>query len=340
VLISQAPEFWWKPRTAAAIAMWPLSLPYGMIAAWRMRNAKPAPAPLPVICVGNVTVGGSGKTPLAIELARTARARGLKAGFITRGHGGSIRTTRLALAEDTATEAGDEALLLLRHGPVAVGDDRLRAASLLKEAGADIAIMDDGFQSRAITIDHALIAVDARRGAGNGLVFPAGPLRAPLAAQIAFADQFIVTGEGGMAATIVRPAARAGKPVSSASFEAKPGHKLRDRRVLAFAGIADPGKFFATLEGLGARVVQTRAFPDHHPFAEEELVELLRLCTAGDLHPVTTEKDAGRLAAAGRAGAALLQEATILAVRLKTMNDNALNLAISQALERFARRTR
>jgi tetraacyldisaccharide 4'-kinase len=292
-----------------------------------MQNSKPQRAPLPVICVGNFTVGGSGKTPLAIALAKAAKTQGFKPGFITRGHGGTVKQTRLANEQDTASTIGDEAILLTRVAPVAIGTDRLAGAKLLAEAGCTIAIMDDGFQSRSIIIDHAVVAVDARRGAGNGFVIPAGPLRAPLNRQMPFADQLVVVGEGEAGDEVVRMAARAAKPVSRASLNPRNIGKVKGQRIMAFAGIADPEKFYATLRSMGANIVQTRSFPDHHPFSDAELRSLKD--DAGGLALVTTEKDAVRLPEAFQA------EVITIPVQIVFSDDAVMKRAFDDAVRRF-----
>ena len=235
-----------------------------------MRDVVSARAPLPVICIGNFTVGGSGKTPLALALAKSAKANGFKPGFITRGHGGTVKQTRLANDGDTFATIGDEAILLARAAPVAVGADRLTGARLLADLGCTLAIMDDGFQSRKISVNYSIVAVDARRGIGNGYTMPSGPLRAPLHVQMPFADQIVVVGDGEGGDAVVRVASRAAKPVARAML--KPGNigKVKGKTLFAFAGIADPEKFYATLKNMGAIISKTRSFPDHHAFSNAE----------------------------------------------------------------------
>ena len=294
-----------------------------------MRRGIPARAPLPVICVGNFTVGGSGKTPLALAVAKAAKTAGFKPGFITRGHGGTVKQTRLADEKDTAATIGDEAMLLARAAPVAVGSDRLAGAKLLAKTGCTIAIMDDGFQSRSIAIDHAMIAVDARRGIGNGYVVPSGPLRAPLNMQLPLADQLVVVGDGDNGDNVVRVASRAGKPVARATL--KPGNigKVKGKKIFAFAGIADPEKFYATLRSIGATIVETRSFPDHHAFSKAELQSLLN--DAGDLLLVTTEKDAVRIS-----GFQPLEEILItIPVQVQIHDDAVMKRAFDEATKRF-----
>jgi tetraacyldisaccharide 4'-kinase len=250
---------------------------------------------VPVLCVGNFTVGGAGKTPVSIALAKHAKQMGLKPGFLSRGHGGNFRKPHVVdRLNDGARHVGDEPLLLSEHAPVAISPNRAAAARLLLEKhSCDLLIMDDGFQSARIHIDYALVVIDARHGLGNGHVIPGGPLRARLADQLLYADALLKMGEGTGADAVVRTVARAGKPI----FEARnhPSGDLIGRRLLAFAGIGHPQKFFDSVVEAGGTVVLTRSFPDHHFYAEDELAELIQMARADGLTLLTTAKDAARL---------------------------------------------
>lgn len=253
-----------------------------------------------MLCVGNFTVGGSGKTPVAIALARQAAEMGRKPGFLSRGHGGSSPVPRIVdPAADSARNVGDEPLLLAVHAPVAVSPDRAAAARLLGERGCDFFIMDDGFQSARIRIDYALLVVDARHGIGNGKVLPAGPLRVSVADQLRYADAVLRMGEGRAADHVLQAASRAGKPVFGAVSRPRDPARFAGRRVLAFAGIGHPDKFFETLRQTGAEVVATRPFPDHHFYTMDELRGLADAARTQNLGMVTTAKDAARFAGTG-----------------------------------------
>ncbi|NJR13625.1 MAG: tetraacyldisaccharide 4'-kinase [Phyllobacteriaceae bacterium] len=337
---AEPPHFWWTAPQWRSTALLPAAWIYGAVAGARLRKVHIPVATLPVLCVGNYTVGGSGKTPLAIALAATAKTLGHKPGFLTRGHGGTLNAPRLVdpLA-DTAAMVGDEAMLLARHGPVAAGVDRHAASGLLAEAGCTIAIMDDGFQSRRTAIDYAVLAIDARRGIGNGRIVPAGPLRAPLAQQIGLTDMLVVVGEGQGADKVVRLAARAGKPVVPASLKARKPKGLRNDAVLAFAGNwTDPAKFFDTLSALGVNVKATRAFPDHHPFTDEEIGILLDDAGALGANLITTEKDAVRLGGDSPVRLRLRDALTVLPVKLTTPLDGVFERAIQETVRRFSLR--
>lgn len=296
-MIGESPPFWWQRPDWRAYALSPLSALYGRIASSRMHKAARLAVPAPVLCVGNFTVGGSGKTPVTAAMARAARAAGLRPGIISRGHGGSVRAPHLVDPHhDQARHVGDEPLLLARETPVAVSRDRAAAAKLLIETGCDFLVMDDGFQSARIAIDHALLVVGAGQGVGNGHVIPGGPLRAPVTDQLRFADAVLRLGEGVAADEIVRKAARAGKALYDAHVRPVDGGRLAGRRFLAFAGIAHPGRFFETLSACGAQVEVRRVFGDHHVYAADELRDLEATAKRANLELVTTEKDAVRLA--------------------------------------------
>lgn len=299
-MASEAPPFWWEKPDWRAYGLWPISLVYGAIASRNMRRAPRTPVAVPVLCVGNFTVGGTGKTPTAITLARAARARGLLPGFLSRGHGGSFSQPHVVdHRHDSAKLVGDEPLLLAEHAPVAVTPNRAAGAKLLIEQGCTFLIMDDGFQSARICIDYALAVIDARHGAGNRFVIPAGPLRAPLLEQLRFADALLCMGKGDAANDAVRIAARAGKPIFEAATRATNAAKVKGNRYLAFAGIGHPDRFFDTAAASGAHLSLTRAFGDHHTYQSEEIAELESTARKADLLLLTTAKDAARLRQAG-----------------------------------------
>jgi tetraacyldisaccharide 4'-kinase len=295
-VVSEAPPFWWKKADWRAGLLSPFSVAYAALARRNLLNASREKVAAPVLCVGNLTVGGAGKTPVAIALAVEARETGLKPGFLSRGHGGSHSAPHLVdLAHDRARHVGDEPLLLARHAPVVVTRNRAAGARLLIEKGCDFLILDDGFQSARIHFDYALIVVDARRGIGNGHIIPGGPLRARLVDQMPYADAVLTVGEGSGADHVVRMAARAGKPVFSARQRPLAGSGIAGRRVLAFAGIGDPVKFFRTVEDAGGEIALKRAFPDHHFYAPDELADLVGTAEKRGLELATTAKDAARI---------------------------------------------
>lgn len=291
-----APRFWWRAPGWQAAALAPLGWAYGAVAAHRLDRAPRERMPVPVLCVGNFTVGGTGKTPVAIALVKAAGAMGLRPGVLSRGHGGSGHGVRLVdLARDHAADVGDEPLLIAAHAPVAVGRDRAAGARLLLEKRCDFLVMDDGFQSARIAIDLALLLVDRRFGLGNEFCLPAGPLRAPVTRQLAHAGALLAMGEGEAGAAILSDAEAAGLPVFAATLVPTEPHGLQGRAVLAFAGIGHPEKFFRSVEEAGGDLRRRRSFPDHHPFAAQELDGLLGQARAEKLDLVTTAKDLARL---------------------------------------------
>lgn len=296
----RAPRFWFKPRpTLLARLLQPAGWVYGQTTARRMRETGER-AGAPTICVGNFVAGGAGKTPAAIALARLLIAEGRRVAFLTRGYGGAERVEPLLVDPNVHNAAivGDEPLLLAKVAPCWVGPDRARSARRAVEAGANALVLDDGLQNPGLAKDLAFAVVDGETGFGNGLCVPAGPLRAPLAAQLPFVKALIVLGiEDSAAARIA--ALAPGKPLIRASLEpdALAAAPLIGREVVAFAGIARPQKFYATLRRVGAQIVMTRDFADHHPYTSREIEALIE--EAGDRGALlaTTEKDLARLGA-------------------------------------------
>ena len=272
---------------------------------------------LPVLCIGNPTVGGAGKTPAAIALGRAALEAGLRPGFLSRGYGRSGRGTVLVDPNrHRASEVGDEPLLLAAYAPTVVASDRVTGAELLARQGIDLVIMDDGFQSRTVEPDMAILVVDGARGVGNGRVLPAGPLRAPLDIQLQRADAVLAVDSGAgvqAAKAVVDKAAGFVVPVVNGRIMVEGGEALRGRGVFAFSGLADPAKFVRSLEQAGARVRGRRDFADHHPFTRAEIEALLSEAATLGAVPVTTAKDMARIRGLGVGeGVAVLDIAMVL----------------------------
>ncbi len=338
-MVSEAPPFWWDKPGWQAWALAPFSFLYGKVAGKRMRTAKRASVPVPVICIGNFTVGGAGKTPTAIAITHAALAKGLKPGFLSRGYGGTLDVTTLVDADHhRSVDVGDEPLLLARVATTVISRRRVEGAQRLVREGVDFIIMDDGFQSARLTLDYALVVIDTGRGIGNGHMVPGGPVRAPLDEQMRQASAILKVGNGHAADAIIRTAARAAKPIFVAAIEPRSQPHLAGRQVLAFAGIADPGKFYRTVEQLGGDIVVKRPFPDHHHFSEDELADLAAEAEKRDLLPVTTSKDAVRLNGHQGHGPELLWKSLIVEIDMVFDDPNAAGVMIDTAFENFRKR--
>ncbi len=291
------PAFWYRPRSLPSCALWPLGALYGAITERRMLR-QGADAGIPVICVGNYHVGGAGKTPTVLALTRLLRELGETPVVLSRGYGGRLQgPVMVDRTRHTAADIGDEPLMMARDVPVAVARDRLDGVALAKSQGATVILMDDGFQNPRLLKDASLIVIDSERGLGNGQVFPAGPLRAPLKAQLDRTDALVLIGDGRAANEVAAELAKRDKPELRARLkpDAASLAQLFGKNVLAFAGIGDPERFFRTLRVSGIEVARTRPFADHHMFSREEIAALAADAEREQLTLVTTEKDLARL---------------------------------------------
>jgi tetraacyldisaccharide 4'-kinase len=328
------PDFWWKKPGLASALLSPLALVYGTVTGSRMRRAG-FRAAVPVVCIGNFTLGGTGKTPVAIAVAKLLSAQGEKPVFLSRGYGGTLAgPVQVDPKRHRNADVGDEPLLLARQAPAVVARDRAAGARLAQELGASVIVMDDGLQNPALAKDVSLCAVDARRGFGNARVFPAGPLRAPLATQFARVQALLLIGNGAAGTRSMALARERQCPVLRARLEpsATALKSIGRRNVLAFAGIGDPEKFFTTLATAGITAQAEESFPDHHPYSEDDAVRLLARCTAEKLVPVTTEKDWVRLS--GLDGARAQLAAAALTVPVTLIHDESLGGLLRDALKK------
>lgn len=301
----RAPAFWYAPPGTAgsvltAALLTPASLAWTAATRWRLSGTRSWRAPLPVVCVGNLVAGGAGKTPVVLDLLARLRRDGLEAHALSRGHGGRLPgPLRVDPARHTAAEVGDEPLLLAASAPAWIARDRADGARAAAADGAGALVLDDGFQNPGLAKDLSLLVVDGETGVGNGRVIPAGPLREPVADGLARAQALLLLGEDRRG---IADLCRGRLPVLRGRLVPEPqaAAALAGRRVLAFAGIGRPEKFFRTLEALGADIAARIPFPDHHPFTPAELRALLDRAAALDALAVTTEKDMVRLPAALR----------------------------------------
>lgn len=320
---SLEPDWWYQDEARwPARLLSPVAALVGGIATARLKNANPYRSRLPVICVGNFTVGGSGKTPMALFLARLLRAEGRQPWFLSRGYGGRLKgPLEVDVAVHTAADVGDEPLLLAAAAPTVIARNRREGARRIESVAPSdaVIIMDDGLQNTSLGKDLAIALVDAVRGFGNGFVLPAGPLRAPLDAQIGLAGLIVLTGRSNTGTSALAQNLRTltNAPIVSARTEpADPPHMFRGRRVLAYAGIANPDRFFQMLTSLGAIVAESRAFADHHAFSDSEARELLDSARRTGADLVTTEKDFIRLSGARGARAELRKRSMKLAIQM------------------------
>ncbi len=337
--LDEAPPFWWQKNSWQGYALSPASYVYGRIAARRMDMIASAKVNVPVICVGNFIVGGAGKTPTVHMLANYAKSLGYKVGILSRGHGGAITNpTIINLEKHNAHDVGDEALLHAENSLTVISANRIAGAKLLVEHDCTVIIMDDGFQNPGLHKDFNLVLIDAKRGLGNGFSMPGGPMRVPFKHQLLHTDAVFITGEGDAADKAIRKAARAGKPVFHSHTEVKGRSEYKGEQVLAFAGIADPSKFFDTLKSIGVEIKSEKMFGDHHVFTEEECAELIDRSTEQKLKLFTTQKDAARLKDMGEAQNKVLELCEVIQIAVKPEDPAMLKRVFNIALDRFKAR--
>lgn len=295
------PRFWsnapgspgWQAR-----ALGPASV-FWRAGAWaRGLTARARPGGVPVVCVGNLTAGGAGKTPMVAALMQRLAGQGITAHVVSRGHGGLTRgPSRVAPDRHEVRDVGDEALMLAALGTVWVSRDRAAGVRAAAAEGAQIVLLDDGHQNPRVHKDVSIVMVDAGQGFGNGRLIPAGPLREPVQSGLARAHLVVLVGgvEDRRAAIARWPELERVRPLGAELMPLPTGLPLAGERVVAFAGIGRPEKFFETLRGMGAEVVATHAFPDHHVYRPSILKRLIADARKADAILVTTEKDAVRL---------------------------------------------
>lgn len=324
------PEFWKADARgrdsalALRAALTPLAWAYAWAGARRYATVRPHHASIPVVCVGNLTVGGAGKTPLA----RAVRKRlGPHAHTLSRGYGGRIAGPLRVTPDMDAREVGDEPLLHARDGPAWIARDRVAGARAAANAGAHVIVMDDGYQNPTLAKDLSVLAFDTGYGVGNGQVFPAGPLREPVARGLARADAIVLIGDiQGEPPDWLPPSYT--RPILHARLT--PTAELPDAPLLAFAGLARPEKFFDTLRDAGGQLEDAIPFPDHHQFEADDLELLWKMATERGARLITTEKDAARLPEDWRARVA------VLPVEAQFADEAALEALLAPVRQRMA----
>ncbi len=323
----RAPEFW-QQRGGASTLLAPAGRLYAIAGRILRHRHTPWRSPVPVVCVGNVVVGGAGKTPLALSIGARLRARGRVAHFLSRGYGGRLTgPVRVDSDHHDAHEVGDEPLLLADVAPTWIAHDRAAAAKVAVDAGADVLVMDDGLQNQTLAKTHSLLVVDGSYGFGNGRVVPAGPLREPVIDALDRTDQVVIVGPDELGLSVQL---KLHVPVLNVSLVVPPdaAAAISGRRVIAFAGIARPKKFLQTLSQVGCEIVSTFEFADHHFYSPNEVMEIVESANRLNATPVTTTKDAARLPALAR------PMVKVLPIEVAWPNEGALDQMLDQALAR------
>ncbi|MCF6272723.1 MAG: tetraacyldisaccharide 4'-kinase [Rhodobacteraceae bacterium] len=298
----KSPDFWieGKARHPWALLLSPLSRLWALAAARRLRKGPWERVGVPVICVGNINAGGTGKTPTVLALAEYLAAQGVAAHVVSKGYGGQeIGPLRVNEMKHTAAQVGDEPLLMAAFCPTWVAKDRVLGAKAAIKAGAEVILLDDGFQNPALHKDLSLVVVDAEAGFGNGRVMPAGPLREPVEVGLARGDVVVSIGLAKAQAELGRmwPAINRRPRLKARLEPLRTGMDWKDQRVIAFAGIGRPAKFFKTLKEAGAEIVAAHSFADHAVYPDAVLRRLLKESRQKNAQLATTEKDAARLPA-------------------------------------------
>jgi tetraacyldisaccharide 4'-kinase len=302
-MITAAPDFWARPAGFAARLLTPFGGVWNAFGCLHRAISHPYQAPVPVVCVGNLVAGGAGKTPVVLSLAEWLAARGVAVAVVTRGYGGALTgPLRVDPRRHDWREVGDEAVLIAERAPCWIARNRARGVREAALSGAGAILLDDGFQNPTVDKTLSLIVVDAAYGFGNGRVMPAGPLRESLTSGLARAAAVVLVGDGPVPAAV-----KDRQGILRATLEPLEASRFAGRPFFAFAGIGRPEKFFATLRSIDARVVATRAFPDHHRYTANEIDALRRAADRAAAQLVTTKKDIVRVPPHLRSGIEVLE---------------------------------
>ena len=276
---------YWQSNSLISKLLTPLGRLYGLATNLRLKLVKPQKAEIPVICIGNITAGGTGKTPVSISIAKMLATDMYHPIFVTRGYGGKLQNVLVNNKKHTAQDVGDEPLLLAEQAPVVVNADRYAGAKLALKEGADLVIMDDGFQNPGLYKNLSFLVFDGHFGIGNGKIIPAGPLRETFENGIKRADALIILGKDKH-----NLAERTKLPIFYGHTETAQT-ALNQENVVAFAGIGHPQKFYHTLSQQGFNVVETFDFPDHHYYTKDEIEKILQRAKELQAEVYTTSKD-------------------------------------------------
>ncbi|MBP6985966.1 MAG: tetraacyldisaccharide 4'-kinase [Alphaproteobacteria bacterium] len=280
----QAPRFWYHRESFIPYVLQPLALLYKAVTLCRACFSSPIKMPVPVVCIGNIVMGGAGKTPTTLMMAEHLQSKGLHPHILSRGYGGTFTaSTKVDPAEHDATQVGDEPLLLAKTAPTWIGKNRQQSAVLAVKNGADILLMDDGLQNEHLKKDISLLVIDGNQGFGNQWVFPAGPLRETVQRGLKKADAVIFIGHDRH--NILR---NIDIPVIHATIRYK---NANPKKVLAFCGLGYPQKFFLSLQELGYDVVDSKSFADHYPYTAQDMKSLIHKADELKATLITTEKD-------------------------------------------------
>ena len=299
----RTPKFWYNQKSSALpFLLAPLSRFYELTHAIIQKFTKPWQSPIPVICVGNLVAGGHGKTPAALSIGNFLKSNNKAVHFISRGYKGSLSGPLLVDPKiHTANEVGDEPLLLSEIAPTWIGANREASIIVAHKMGAEIIIMDDGFQNPSVKKDLSIIVVDGEVGFGNGRLIPAGPLREDIAIGLSRASAVIIIGEDklDLKSTLLNFATYPlQEPLKVITARLKPidnFQSLSKKKVLAFTGIGRPEKFFNTLAEMDCNIVGIKKFTDHHQYTKKEIARLHKIADIENAQLITTSKDYVRL---------------------------------------------
>ena len=323
----QPPEFWYSQKSSLiSLLLAPAGWVYGLVSAIRQDRAEPWQAPIPIICIGNLVAGGQGKTPTVLSVGNSLKKHGKAVHFLSRGYGGSLEGPhQVEPNTHTAKDVGDEPLLLAEIAPTWISADRQAGIEAAHAAGAEIIVMDDGFQNPSVKKDLSIIVIDGGAGFGDGRLIPAGPLREGVTVGLSRAQAVVIIGEDrfnleGALADIAKGYSQ--NPIQTFTAHLKPdaaATSLQDRKVYAFAGIGRPRKFFNTLLEIGCDIVGVKAFADHHPYTETEISYLQEIAKSEEAILATTAKDHVRLPDSQK------KDVTIVSVTLDWTDASALD---------------